>query len=297
MGIELSPELLLVLKETEPFKDPAVFEQVRVAAKPEIDKLVREVMGPKLPIADTLTEVRDLYLNVHQHAAQLAKVNYGPERRVAFCNGIRLLATSDLWFSEGRRTGAFKGRTVEEIIDASRPWRARLATFAGQAFFAEPEIEELFLDVNSSGTIDEEKSDLNSLLTHVNKYKDRLTAVAMPEAFILEGQALLDEANGRDLLGVLGIRTQDEAITLRNRILTYTTLLGREARAAGINACYHDAEARARFEAASFRDALRRLKPKRRGAKGDEEAEPEPAQPAAPVAQPNAKPVADPQPA
>ncbi|WP_437565140.1 hypothetical protein [Sorangium sp. So ce542] len=54
-------------------------------------------------------------------------------------------------------------------------------------------------------------------------------------------------------------------MALRNSIVTYATLLGHEARAAGVNACWDLPEAKRRFSAASFRNALRRLRPKRRG--------------------------------
>ena len=67
---------------------------------------------------------------------------------------------------------------------------------------------------------------------------------------------------------------------LRNRIITYATLLGNEARAAGINGCFDDADAKRRFEATSFRNAPRRLRPaRRRGAAADETPAPEPAAP------------------
>jgi hypothetical protein len=89
----------------------------------------------------------------------------------------------------------------------------------------------------------------------------------MTEEFLKQGEALLREAEGRDLLGVLGLRNEQDGYNLRNRILTYAVLLGRQARAAGVNACYEDPEAKRRFEAASFRHALRRLRPKRRGGK------------------------------
>ena len=94
----------------------------------------------------------------------------------------------------------------------------------------------------------------------------------MTPAFANEGSALLEETSGRDLRGVLGLRNQEEAISLRNRIVTYATLLAGEARAAGINGCFGDVDARRRFEAASFRSALRRLRPKRRNASAAEAA-------------------------
>ena len=70
---------------------------------------------------------------------------------------------------------------------------------------------------------------------------------------------------------------------LRHRIFTYATLLGREARAAGINACFEDVEAKRKFEAASFRDALRRVKPRRKKAEAAPAAPGAPGAPAAPA--------------
>jgi hypothetical protein len=83
---------------------------------------------------------------------------------------------------------------------------------------------------------------------------------------------------------VLGLRNQEEAVFLRNRIITYATLLGAEARAAGINGCFDDEDARRRFEAASFRNAIRRLRPRRRS--GSAEGAPVTTAPA-PSAQPS----------
>ncbi|WP_437774140.1 hypothetical protein [Sorangium sp. So ce1097] len=71
--------------------------------------------------------------------------------------------------------------------------------------------------------------------------------------------------SGRDLLRILGLRNREEAMVFSNSIVTYATLLGHEARAAGVNACWDMPEAKRRFSAASFRNALRRLRPKRRG--------------------------------
>jgi len=63
-----------------------------------------------------------------------------------------------------------------------------------------------------------------------------------------------------------------EATALRNRILTFVTLLAREARAAGINACHDDELARSRFEAASFRTAMRAIRNRRGRTKGEDPA-------------------------
>jgi len=193
-------------------------------------------------------------------------VNYGPERSALLRDSIRLLATADLWFGEGTRSGVFRVRPVEEVVSASRPWRARIKAYGAQAFVFEPDIAEQFADVNSTGTLEEEKRDLKALSDLVVQHEVRLSQVGMRSETVAQGRALLDEASGRDLLGVLGLRNREEAIALRNRIVTYATLLGGEARAAGINGCFYDAEAKRRFEAASFRNALRRLRPRRRGA-------------------------------
>ncbi|WP_438036812.1 hypothetical protein [Sorangium sp. So ce204] len=151
------------------------------------------------------------------------------------------------------------------MIKASRPWRARLKAFADQAFAFEPDVAEQFADVNTSGTLTEETSDLAMLLRLAKQHQARLSPVGLTEDFLREGSALLDEVSGRDLLGILGLRNREEAMVLRNSIVTYATLLGNEARAAGVNACWDIPEAKRRFSAISFRDALRRLRPKRRG--------------------------------
>jgi hypothetical protein len=229
----------------------------------------------------TLTELRDLFLSVTTYADKLEAKKYGPARRQLFCEAIRLLDTAQLWFGEGNRAGAFRVRPVVEVVAASRPWRARLSAFATQAFVFEPETADLFADVNASGTLDEEVDDLRLLLQAAEQHRTALEDVGMTESFLKQGEGLLREAEGRDLLGVLGLRNQEEASLLRNRILTYAVLLGREARAAGVNACWEDETARRRFEAASFREALRRLRPKRRGGKEQPEEEspsPEPAE-------------------
>jgi hypothetical protein len=286
MSIELSSEQLAALQQTRPVDTPAEFETLLQAARPEMARVVRDIQGPNQPIPTTLVELRDLYLTITQHTTALDGVSYDAGRRTLFRDSIRLVDTANLWFSEGARGGAYKVRTVEEVVLTSRPWRARLKAYADQAFVFEPETAEVFADVNSSGTMSEEVSDLRALTQHLRAHQPALAAVGLTEAFAQEGEGLLREAEARDLLGILGLRNQEEAIMLRNSILTYATQLGREARAAGINACFDQPEARRRFEAASFRTALRRLRPRRPGAAArDEEAPAE-----APEEQPAATP-------
>lgn len=266
MAIELTQEQMAVLKETAEAQSPVEFQALLEAARPEMDSIIREVMEPNQPIQTTIIELRDLYLSLSRETTRLAKVGYDATRRGRLRDGIRLLVTADLWFGEGQRTGAFRTRPIEDVIEASRPWRARLKAYGDQAFFSDPDLAELFGDVNSTGTLDEEKDDLRKLNEAVAQHREKLEAVGMAPEFVLQGRALFDEVDGRGLQGILGVRSQEEASGLRNRILTYATLLGREGRAAGVNACFDDPEARRRFEAASFRDAVRRLRPRKKSA-------------------------------
>jgi hypothetical protein len=273
MSIELTEQQQKVLEATRPLDTPDEFQALLGAAKTEMDRVVREAFGPEQAIRTTTIELRDLYLTVMTHAAKLDTVNYGPERRQLLCDAVRLLATADLWFVEGARTGAYRVRTVDLVVATSRPWRARLKAYADQAFAFEPEHASVFADVNSSGTLQEEIGDLRSLVANAQLLVARLAEVGMKPQFLSEGEDLLREAEGRDLLGILGIRNQAEGILLRNRILTFSVLIGKEARAAGVNACYDEPETRRRFETASFRDALRRLRPGRRGNSREDEPE------------------------
>jgi len=281
MTIELSAEQLAVLEQTRAVDTPEQFESLLQAARPEMTRAVREIMGPDQAIGLTLTELRDLYLTTSQHAAALDAVNYGAARRAFFRDAIRLLDTAQLWFGEGSRAGAYRVPSVEQVVSASRPFRARLKAYAGQAFVFEPELAEIFADVNSTGTLQEEIDDLRTLVREAALHQDRLLAVGATEEFLAQGEILLRAAEGRDLLGVLGIRTHEEAVTLRNTLLTYAIQLAREARAAGVNACFDHPEARRRFEAASFRDAVRRLRPRRRSTPADASEAESPAEPSA----------------
>lgn len=276
MAIELTAAQHAVLEETKPCSTPAEFETLLQAAQAEMPRVIREEMGPEQPVTVTVTELRDLYLAASENTAALEAVNYDQARRTLFRDAIRLLDTAQLWFGEGSRAGVYRPPTVEETVQSSRPWRERLGAYAAQAFVFEPEIAELLADVNSSGTLEEEIEDLRMLVQESTLHRDRLIEVGASEAFLNQGGALLKAAETRDLLGILGLRNKDEALSLRNRILTYATQLGREARAAGVNGCFDQPEARKRFEAASFRQALRRLRaPRRRKVGADAPLEPQ----------------------
>jgi hypothetical protein len=263
MTIELTQEQHEILKQTSRIETPAEFQTLLNTAKARMDTLVKEVQEPNQPVSVTLTELRDLALTVHQHKPELDAKSYTAEQRAALCDAIRLADTSHAWFGEGARTGAYRTRTVLEVVEASRPWRDRLKAFGGHAFVFDQERADQLADVNSTGTLQEEVDDLGALNKLVSQNHDALAAVGMTDAFVEQGKTLYEEANGRDVVGILGLRNREEATQLRNRILTYATLLGREARAAGVNACFDDPAARRRFEAASFKEAMRRLRPRR----------------------------------
>ena len=104
--------------------------------------------------------------------------------------------------------------------------------------------------------------DLATLTGLVKQHNEKLAEAGLDDAFARDGLALKEHADGRDLLGILGLRSESEGRTLRNQLLAYATMLAREVRAKGANACYDDPKARARFESASFRNAVKRVKPK-----------------------------------
>lgn len=278
MTIEISKEQREVLRLTAPVETPAEFQALLAAAKQRMDAIVKEVQEPNQAVQTTVTELRDLALTVMLNAGALEKVSHGKEKQKSFLDAIRLLVTAQVWFGEGVRTGAYRVRPVAEVVSASRPWRARLKALGQHAFVFDEAIADQFADVNSTNTLEEEVADLAALNKLIEQHGEALTAVGMTTQLVQEGKALYEEADGRDLGGIVGVRNRQEATQLRNRILTFATLLGRESRAAGVNGCHDDETARTRFEAASFRNALRSLRPKRGRSKaagdGDEVAGP-----------------------
>ncbi|MFO0588122.1 MAG: hypothetical protein U0441_11310 [Polyangiaceae bacterium] len=271
MTTELSKQQREILVQTSPVDDPAAFQTLQAKVKARMDQIVKEVQEPNQPANDTLAELRDLAVALHEHEPKLDSVNYGAAKRTQFLDSIRLLSTAHHWFGEGIKQGAFRARPVGDVLAASRPWRARLKAYGGHAFVFDETLAEQFADVNSTNTLDEEVDDLLTLNKLVEQHDSALREVGMTEEFAQLGKTLLQEAQGRDMAAIIGVRNQKDAILLRNRILTFATLLGREARAAGLNACHDDEEARRRFERASFRQALRATR-KRGTPKSDESA-------------------------
>jgi hypothetical protein len=248
--------------ETSPTQHPAEFQSILRVATPEMDRIVREVFEPNQPVGITLAELRDLFAATGTHRGALSARQYNSTRRNALRDAIRLLDTAQCWFAEEKAPSP-RPRSVEEVVQASRPWRARLKSIGEHAFVFEPEIATQFADINTTGTLEEEQLDLEALSALTRQHKERLMQYGLTEEMVARGQQLLLEANGRDLFGILGLRNREDALYLRNRLLTYATLLGKEARAAGINTFHEDEDRRKRFEQNSLAQALRKLNRRR----------------------------------
>lgn len=261
-----------ILAKTEPVETPAEFQALRDSAKARMDEVVKETQEPNQAVSTTLTELRDLLITAHDYAADLAKVNHGADKMEAYRQAIVLLATGQKWFGDGWREGLFRVRPVAEIVSASKPWRNRISLIGGQAFVFDDALADQFADVNSTGTIDEEIDDLAKLNDLVEQHKTKLMACGLTDKLIQEGKALYTEATNREITGVIGLRNANEATLLRNRLLTFATLLGKEVRAAGLNACHDNPTGTTRFSAASFRNAIRAMRPKKGRGKASEEA-------------------------
>jgi hypothetical protein len=252
----------LLQDETSQAQRPAEFQSLLRAASPEIDRIVREVFEPQQAVSVTLTELRDLYSATDAHRGALSARQYNATRRNALRDAIRLVDTAQQWFAE-EKAPHMEPRSVEAVLQASRPWRAKLKAIGEHAFVFEPEIASQFADTNTTGTLEEEQSDLETLNALTRQHKERLMQYGLSEELVAQGQQLLLEANGRDIFGLLGLRNREDALYLRNRLLTYATLLGKEARAAGMNTFHEDEDRRKRFEQNSLSQALRKLNRKR----------------------------------
>ena len=291
MTIELSPQQQQTLQETRRCGTTQEFQELFATAKPEMNRIFLEAetgaQQPNQAIDVTLAELREVYLLTTEYALEL-KAAYPAERRALLRDAIRLVETAHSWFQENSRTGAYRSRSIEQIIQASRPWRDRLSKIGKAAFVFKPKIAALFEDVNSSNTLDEEKDDLKVLLGYLKnpEYRLKLESKGLSQTHLDQGEQLLQEAEGRDLLAVLGIKSGQEAIELRNSLLTYSIFLGQEARAEAINAFSNEPLASNRFEAKNFRNAIRRVKSKRRAGTNEEDETEATADPSSPDAQP-----------
>lgn len=261
MVFQLTPEQEQVMEETRRVGSVAEFEALRLAARPEMEKVFQkiEVQTYRQPIDDTLVTLRQAYLRVVENRPALAVVNYQDTDRIFLRDAIRMLATLQYWFAEGIREGTWRPRPVRAVVEASRPWRKKLRYMGKAAFTYDPEIGKQFADVNRSGGIDEEKKDLAALLSLIEQHQEALEAVGLTPAFITEGKVLLKEAEGHDLLKALGLTGQEDAFALRNRVLTYAVVLGCKAVNFGALALLEDPEKLPHFQMLSFTNALRRI--------------------------------------
>jgi hypothetical protein len=268
MAIQLNDAQKVILKELRICETTEEFQGLLAVARPEMERIFTEAelepQQPNQPIDTTLLELQELYILVCEHIERL-KATYTQERKELFRDAIRLLETAHAWFQDNTRTGAYRARNIEQIIQASRPWREEVRLIGRAAFVFKPKVATLFDDVNSTNTIEEEKEDLKALLGYLKskEYRPALEKKGLTQTLIDQGEELSQEAEGRDLLAVLGIKSGQEALDLRNNLLSYATMLGQEARADAINTFSKEPTIRSNFEAKSFRNAIRKIKARR----------------------------------
>lgn len=263
MVLELTKEEEEVLERTHTFNKVEEFQAALERNAQEMSQIIIEVFAPNKPVRDTLKELRRLALLVWQYRQQLVRVRYDDERVALFFDAIRLLDTANTWFAEKIGTGAFSPKTIAEILGESIPWREELRAYANYAFVFDRQKALMFADVNTSKKLEEEEDDLLTLNGLIDQHREMLIKAGMPPEFELEGKRLYLQAKGHDLLGILGIESQNAALELRNKLLTYAILLSKEARAAGSLVFIKNDDVRSKFAAATFQRALRRLRSRR----------------------------------
>jgi hypothetical protein len=263
MSVELSPEQQAILNETKAIKDPAELKGLLATLTPEMNEVFveHEVLGPGQAFETTLADARSLYLLYVANLSSIQAVYpMAKEDRALFCTLIRVAEGIQKVYSEGLTIGSFRARTKEEVLEASRPWRARGKKWGRLAFSKKkPTLAKQFEDVNSTRTIKEEKEDLEALLKLNKDNEAALQAVGMTNSHIPEGEALLAEVEGRKLFEILGFQSQEDASLARNRTLTFLVLQAKQLKDAGELAFEKDPVKREPIEAISFSKALRRL--------------------------------------
>jgi hypothetical protein len=266
MSNELTPEQTTILQETEPLETISAFKKLQAAIEPECKRMfsTTEIQEPAKQVAVIVTELRALYLQVCLLLSSL-------KERGVLRDAIQLVATAQHWFGEGLRSGVYRPRPIREVIEASRPWRQKLKLMGRAAFTYNTVLVEQFSDVNSSFTLEEERKDLQVLLSLVKIHEQALTEEAgLTPQFTEEGKALLTEVEQRDLLGVMGLRTQEEALTLRNQLITFAVVFARKVAAKGALAVFDNETERKRFETFTFGGALRRIQERKKSEEKDD---------------------------
>jgi hypothetical protein len=267
MSLLLTEEQTQALQETRIAEDQASFQALLKEAEPELVDIFEtnenEVKTNNEPIPEILIELRDLYFSAKQNQSQLAKNHCGPERIKLFRDAIRLLDTVFTWFGEGSRTGLYRPKTIEQIVEDSRSWRDEIRLISSHAFVRNKALKEQFADVNSTGTLDEESEDLKVLNSLIGAHQKKLTEFGLTEEQLKRGKELQEQAEGRDLLAVLGFRSLDDARYLRNKMVTYAIFMAQEIRIAGEKTFQRDPQKRKLFTLSSFRNTLRSIQAKR----------------------------------
>ncbi|MEW5853279.1 MAG: hypothetical protein AB2A00_31150 [Myxococcota bacterium] len=263
MAVVLTDEMRAVLAELQPATSPEELQALMSRLAAPLQSFVREVMEPDQSVTDTRTELQDLYLLLYSDRVALNAVGFTEVERQRLRDAVRALLTVDGVFTKQIRFGEWRPRSVEEVCKASVPWRGKLRVKAAQAFFFDDAKVATYQDHNATGTLEEEELDLKTLVAAAKQDAAELEAVGFTADDLREGERLLAEAEGRDILGVIGIRTQADMKLTRNKLLTLCVLLARHARTAAASAHWNNPDAAARFERVSFRNAIRRIRPAR----------------------------------
>ncbi|MEO1272077.1 MAG: hypothetical protein AAFX99_28620 [Myxococcota bacterium] len=270
MALELSAEEKAVLGELDAVESIEELQALRLRLEEVLKSRVSEVMEPAEGLQRIQTEIKDLYLLLYKHREALSAGGYPEQERLLLRDSFAAFQTIQGIFDKRRTMGEFKTRRVEEVVEASKPWREKLRRKAEFAFFFNASRRAAYADHNATGTLEEEIEDLRALTTAVEQDREELVRVGLTEEEIAHGQQLLTEALGRDVLAVVGIRNQAAAKLERDRLLTLTIILARYGRAAGTSAFTDAPEHLALFQRVSFRNALRRIKRTRTSAPSPE---------------------------
>lgn len=260
-AMQFTPEQEALLATLAPVRTVAELQTILARLAPVVPRWVPEIMQPSQPADDTRIELLSLYLEVDAHKDRLAGANHGPDAVARFVDAIVAWRTLEAMLSTGLSLGSYRTRTAEEVVAASLAWRDKLRRAASVVFFLEPIRRARYQDHNASGTVEEEISDLRSLVAAATDDVAVLAQAGFGPEDLATGEHLLAEADGRDVLAVLGIRSQSDIKIKRDIYLTLAVTLGRYARACADVAFFADSATNERFRRVSFAKALRRIRP------------------------------------
>lgn len=260
---EATPAQAALIRSVQPATTAQGVQEAINKVKKPAHEMVAEVGEPKRPVRETALEATDLLIMLDEDKEMLKTVNFGTTQFNLLRDSVVALGTVEKLFSGGLAVGDWRPMSQEQVVQQSLPWRDKLFVKAEHVFFFDPRRQAVYRDRNESRTVEEEISDLYTALDNAKQDAAALASVGFGPEDIAEGERLLAQAEGRDILGLVGIRNQTEMKQLRNRYLTLVVVLAQYARSAGMSAFWNNPEKRAQYARMSFEDALQRLYPAR----------------------------------